>query len=82
MELTANRRPFLYFPLGHHFEQQFHVDHRLRRYGAGRRMEFDESTPESVAATIAEEIGRSCEHYLPVTGDGAAKAAALIGELL
>ena len=25
MELTANRRPFLYFPLRHHFEQNFHV---------------------------------------------------------
>ena len=36
MELTANRRPFLYFPLKHHFEQSFHVRHRLDRYGAGR----------------------------------------------
>ena len=35
MELTANRRPFLYFPLRHHFEQNFHVRHRLERYGAG-----------------------------------------------
>ena len=25
MELTALRRPFLYFPLRHHFEQQIHV---------------------------------------------------------
>ena len=25
MELTANGRPFLYFPLRHHFEQNFHV---------------------------------------------------------
>src|SRR5205823_13993984 len=33
MELTANQRPFLYFPLGHHFEQNFHVRHRLERYG-------------------------------------------------
>ena len=43
MELTANRRPFLYFPLRHHFEQNFHVRHRLDRYGAGRCMDFDES---------------------------------------
>jgi predicted glycosyltransferase len=33
MELTAARRPFLYFPLRHHFEQNFHVRHRLERYG-------------------------------------------------
>ena len=41
MELTANRRPFLYFPLRHHFEQNFHVRHRLERYGAGRCMDFE-----------------------------------------
>ena len=44
MELTAAGRPFLYFPLRHHFEQNFHVRHRLERYGAGRRMDFEEST--------------------------------------
>ncbi len=46
MELTAAGRPFLYFPLRHHFEQSFHVAHRLDRYGAGRRMDYDESTPD------------------------------------
>ena len=40
MELTATGRPFLYFPLQHHFEQNFHVAHRLDRYGAGRRMDY------------------------------------------
>ena len=44
MELTANRRPFLYFPLRHHFEQNFHVRHRLDRYGAGRAMDFETAT--------------------------------------
>ena len=45
MELTANRRPFLYFPLRHHFEQNFHVRHRLERYGAGRAMDFEIADP-------------------------------------
>ena len=36
MELTASRRPFLYFPLRHHFEQNLHVRHRLERYRAGQ----------------------------------------------
>jgi predicted glycosyltransferase len=81
MELTANRRPFLYFPLRHHFEQSFHVHHRLQRYGAGRRMDFDTSTPESIALAIAEEIGRKVE-YRPVEADGAARAAAMLAELL
>ena len=56
MELTASRRPFIYFPLKHHFEQNFHVHHRLSRYGAGRRMEFDESPPDAIAAAIASEL--------------------------
>jgi pimeloyl-ACP methyl ester carboxylesterase len=81
MELTANRRPFLYFPLRHHFEQNFHVRHRLDRYGAGRRMDFDEATPDTIAQAIAEEIGREVD-YLPVKTDGAARAAARIAELL
>ena len=81
MELTANRRPFLYFPLRHHFEQSFHVHHRLQRYGAGRRMDFDGSTPESIALAIAEEIGREVQ-YRPVEADGAARAAAMLAELL
>ena len=57
MELTANRRPFLYFPLRHHFEQNFHVRHRLERYGAGRCMDFESDGPERSRAAIAEEIG-------------------------
>jgi pimeloyl-ACP methyl ester carboxylesterase/predicted glycosyltransferase len=81
MELTANRRPFLYFPLGHHFEQNHHVRHRLERYRAGRRLDFETSSPESIAAAIAEEIGREVD-YLPVETDGAARAAARIAELL
>jgi len=81
MELTANQRPFLYFPLRHHFEQNFHVRHRLGRYGAGRAMDFETATPEVIAKAIAEEIGREVD-YRPVERDGAARAAALIGELL
>jgi pimeloyl-ACP methyl ester carboxylesterase/predicted glycosyltransferase len=81
MELTANRRPFLYFPLRHHFEQNFHVRHRLGRYEAGRAMDFETDGPSEIAAAIAEEIGREVD-YRPVERDGAARAAALIGELL
>jgi pimeloyl-ACP methyl ester carboxylesterase len=81
MELTANRRPFLYFPLKHHFEQNFHVTHRLSRYGSGRRMDFDQSTPDVIAQAMAAEIGRPVK-YRPVESDGAARAAALIADLL
>jgi pimeloyl-ACP methyl ester carboxylesterase/predicted glycosyltransferase len=81
MELTAQKRPFLYFPLRHHFEQNFHVRHRLERYGAGRRMDFDHSPPERIAAAIAEEIDREVA-YRDVETDGAARAAQRIAELL
>jgi predicted glycosyltransferase len=81
MELTANRRPFLYFPLRHHFEQNFHVRHRLQRYRAGRCMRYDMETSETIAAAIAEEIGRPTD-YLPVEADGARRAAQLIAEML
>ncbi len=81
MELTANQRPFLYFPLRHHFEQNFHVRHRLERYGAGRRMDFESDGPAEIAAAIAEEIGRDM-NYMPVETDGAARAAKLIAELV
>jgi predicted glycosyltransferase len=81
MELTAHKRPFLYFPLRHHFEQNFHVRHRLERYGAGRRMDFYDSPPERISAAIAEEIDRSVT-YRDVETDGAAHAARRIAELL
>jgi predicted glycosyltransferase len=82
MELTANRRPFLYFPLAHHFEQSLVVPHRLDRYRAGRRMDYAAAAdPEVLAAAIAEEIGREVD-YRPVETDGAARAAARVAELL
>jgi pimeloyl-ACP methyl ester carboxylesterase/predicted glycosyltransferase len=81
MELTASKRPFLYFPLGHHFEQNFHVHHRLQRYRAGRRMDYQSAGPPDIAAAIAGEIGREV-NYRPVATDGAARAAALLAGLL
>jgi pimeloyl-ACP methyl ester carboxylesterase/predicted glycosyltransferase len=81
MELTAAGRPFLYFPLAHHFEQNYHVAHRLDRYNAGRRMDFATATPEVIAAAVADEIGRPVD-YRPVETDGATRAASLIAELL
>ncbi|HEX5609043.1 MAG TPA: alpha/beta fold hydrolase [Solirubrobacterales bacterium] len=81
MELTAQKRPFLYFPLRHHFEQNFHVRHRLERYGAGRRLDFDDSPPEQIADAIAAEIGREVI-YRDVEIDGAARAAGQLAELL
>jgi pimeloyl-ACP methyl ester carboxylesterase len=81
MELVASRRPFLYFPLAHHFEQRFHVARRLDRYRAGRRMDYATADPDAIATAITEELGRTVD-YRPVATDGAARAATLIAELL
>ena len=81
MELAAAKRPFLYFPLTDHFEQNFHVRHRLDRYGAGRCMVYAATDPDLLAATIVETIGQSVS-YRDVETDGAARAAQLIAELL
>jgi len=81
MELAANGRPFLYFPLKHHFEQNFHVRHRLTRYRAGRAMDFDQEGPDQIAVALVAEL-RGGDRPAPVEGDGAARAAALLAELL
>jgi predicted glycosyltransferase len=81
MELTASGRPFIYIPLRHHFEQNHHVAHRLRGYGAGRRLDYDDLTPGVLADAIAADIGRETA-YRPVETDGAARAAALLAELI
>ena len=81
MELTANKRPFIYFPLKHHFEQRIHVAQRLDRYRSGRRMEYEDSPPELIAEAIAEEIGREVD-YRDVETDGAHRAAERIAEML
>jgi hypothetical protein len=81
MELTATRRPFIYVPLRHHFEQNLHVTHRLRRHRAGRRLDYADATPDGIAEAIATEIGREVD-YRPVPAGGARRAATLLAELL
>ncbi len=81
MELTASRRPFLYFPLRHHFEQNLHVRHRLDRYRAGRCMDYETAGPADIATAIASQIGRETDYH-PVATDGAARAASLLADLL
>ena len=81
MELVANRRPFLYVPLRHHFEQRFHVRHRLDRHGAGVLMEYADLAPDVLADAIATTIDSPAD-YLPVPTDGAARVARHLAALL
>jgi UDP:flavonoid glycosyltransferase YjiC (YdhE family) len=81
MELTAAGRPFLYFPLRHHFEQQFHVRHRLQRHRAGRAMDYETADPDVIAEALVTELSGPRD-YLPVPADGAERAAKLVAEIL
>jgi pimeloyl-ACP methyl ester carboxylesterase/predicted glycosyltransferase len=81
MELAAAGTPFLYFPLRNHFEQHFHVAHRLDRYGAGRRMDFGDATPEVIAEAMVEVLAKPAA-FRPVAADGAARAARMLADML
>ncbi len=82
MELTAQRIPFVYVPLRRHFEQNRHVRHRLARYRAGTCLDYSAaSDPDALAAAVLAELGREVD-YRPVATDGAARAAALLADLL
>jgi pimeloyl-ACP methyl ester carboxylesterase/predicted glycosyltransferase len=80
MELTAAGTPFIYFPLKNHFEQNFHVAHRLDRYRAGRRMEFATSTPEMIADAMIAALSAPTR-FEPVEAEGAARAARMLADL-
>jgi UDP:flavonoid glycosyltransferase YjiC (YdhE family) len=81
IELTALRRPFVYFPLENQFDQQLYVTERLDRLGAGIKMRYFQTTPESLAQTIKTNICKEVK-WKPINTDGAAKAAELIKSFL
>jgi hypothetical protein len=81
MELAAAGTPFLYFPLRNHFEQNFHVRHRLENYRAGHLMDYASASPEIIAEAIVLEMGRTAAHR-PVESDGARRVAMLLADLI
>ena len=81
MELVAAQRPFVYFPLRDHCEQNFHVRHRLDQYRAGRCMAFDEATSENVADAIHSLVSQPVRSLEVETGT-AKRAAEIIADLV
>jgi pimeloyl-ACP methyl ester carboxylesterase/UDP:flavonoid glycosyltransferase YjiC (YdhE family) len=81
MELIANQRPFIHIPLRNHFEQNFHVANRIRRYGAPPPTSYEEATPRRLAQQMLQRLASNVA-YAPVETDGAAKVAQLIAPLL
>jgi pimeloyl-ACP methyl ester carboxylesterase/predicted glycosyltransferase len=81
MELVAAGTPFIYFPLKNHFEQNFHVAHRLDRYCAGRRMDFAASTPDMIADAMVAAL-ETPARFAPVEAGGAVRAAKMLADLI
>jgi UDP:flavonoid glycosyltransferase YjiC (YdhE family) len=81
LELTALRRPFIYFPLEDHFEQNVVVAERLARHQAGRRLSFSDTTPQQLADKVVQMLGSEAS-WPPIRTDGATRAAELINRLL
>ena len=81
MELTAAGTPFLYFPLRNHFEQNFHVAHRLERYNSGRKMVYAKADPERIAEAMVSELTAPRRPH-PVARDGAARVAHMLQDML
>lgn len=79
LELTALKRPFLYFPIEGHFEQAY-VAERLMRHNAGIRMSYSQTSPQLLAETALATLGQdiSCES---IPFGGAQAAAQLINNL-
>jgi UDP:flavonoid glycosyltransferase YjiC (YdhE family) len=81
MELVAARRPFVYFPLARHWEQQHFVAHRLDHYRAGIRMDYGRTSPADLAAAMIAARERRPD-YRPVRRGGADRAAELLASVL
>ncbi len=81
LELTALRRPFLYFPLEHHFEQEVAVANRCSRHRAGIRMDFSSTTPEKLAEKIVSNIIKEVD-FATIPVNGAQNAAVQISQIL
>lgn len=73
LELTALRRPFIYFPLEGHCEQA-NVSRILTKKGAGIKLKLTTTRPEILAGQIINNIGKEVS-YADIPKDGALKAA-------
>jgi UDP-N-acetylglucosamine:LPS N-acetylglucosamine transferase len=79
LEVTALRRPFLFFPIEGQSEQEVTIANRLARQGAGVQMTQGRTTPSSLADAIVANVGREVT-YAKIPAEGARRAAQIILE--
>jgi UDP-N-acetylglucosamine:LPS N-acetylglucosamine transferase len=84
MELVATGRPFIYFPLRRHWEQQHFVTHRLNHYRAGLRMDYATTTADDLATAMRTALRQNGGRpgYRPIPRGGADRASERIAALL
>ena len=80
VELTALRRPFLFFPVEGQCEQEITIANRLARHRAGTRMTLSSTTPAELAEAVQRALGTTVT-TAPVPIDGAARVAQLVLDL-
>jgi UDP:flavonoid glycosyltransferase YjiC (YdhE family) len=81
LELAALQRPFLYFPVEGHSEQELIVAGRLQRYHAGQRMSYSSSDDKSLAEAIVANVGKQVT-YRKIPTNGASNAVQLMNKLV
>jgi UDP:flavonoid glycosyltransferase YjiC (YdhE family) len=81
MELVAVGRPFVYFPLQHHWEQQHFVAHRLDYHRAGIRMNYATTTPADLSVAMSRALA-SKPRYRRIRSGGGQQAADRIAALI
>lgn len=81
LELTALRKPFLYFPLKEHFEQEVEVAERCARHRAGFRMSFSATNAELLSQEIVSNIAKTVD-YKSIPISGSTEAARIIEGVL
>jgi len=84
MELVGAGRPFIYFPLRRHWEQQHFVTHRLSHYRAGLRMDYATTSAGDLATAMRAALAQASTGpgYRQVPRGGASRAASRIASLL
>jgi UDP:flavonoid glycosyltransferase YjiC (YdhE family) len=74
MELALLQKPFIFFPLEKHCEQQINVAKKLEMVGAGVKMTASTTTPEQLVDAIIQESRHHTEYK--VAGQNGTKGAA------
>jgi predicted glycosyltransferase len=81
LELQALNKPFIYFPLEDHFEQQVDVCYHLERDGVGRKMSYSKTDANQLSQAALEEMEKVV-NYPKLRLDGAKLAAQHLGSVI